>query len=85
MPANEAPSTPSTWPLSGWQHELWILLGLPTPIPSQVYPKDGAHSGLEELSNVPWSPQLLGLEFAAPASFYTVTQATYYSTLRIEF
>lgn len=49
MPANEAPSTPSTWPLSGWQHELWILLGLPTPIPSQVYPKDGAHSGQKEL------------------------------------
>ena len=34
---------------SGWQHELWILLGLPTPIPSQVYPKDGAHSGPKEL------------------------------------
>ena len=24
-------------------------LGLPTPIPSLVYPKDGAHSGLKEL------------------------------------
>ena len=70
---------------------LWTALGtmepaaLPTTQPSLEHSKDGAHSGLEELSNVPWSPQLLGLEFPAPASFYTVTQATYYSTLRMEF
>lgn len=56
-----------------WVPTLWRALGtmepgaLPTTQPSLEHSKDGAHSGLEELSNAPWSPHLLGLEFPAPS------------------
>ena len=43
MPSNETPSSPEC-PLSGWHQDLRIQLGLPTPTPNLVHPKDGALS-----------------------------------------